>query len=299
MQTLRTTTLALACVAMLAAPAAAQSTASANDIQRLQDEIYQASGELSRMRGGSGAPALQNELDELRDEVTYLKVKLRKEGTLRWTEYADVRDRIQQLRAQARGESSAPGRSAPVQQPSPSYDPPRQQDAPRQTDTGAIPIGQELDVRLQSTLNSGTAEVEQRFEATTLVNLYRGDEVLIPAGSVLRGVVSSVKPATTTSRRGEMTLSFDRVTVNGRDYPMRATVMEALKSEGLRGEAGRIGAGSAIGAIIGGIMGGVKGALLGVVIAGGATVAATDGTDVNIPAGTVLRIRMDTPPNIR
>ena len=36
----------------------------------------------------------------------YLKVKLRKDGTVSRSEYADLRDRIQTLRSRARGEST-------------------------------------------------------------------------------------------------------------------------------------------------------------------------------------------------
>ena len=32
---------------------------------------------------------------------------------------------------------------------------------------------------------------------------------------------------------------------------------------------------------------------------GGGTIAATEGKDVTLPAGTILRVRLDTPPNIR
>jgi hypothetical protein len=160
-------------------------------------------------------------------------------------------------------------------------------------------VGQEIDVRLQSQLSSDTAQVEDRFEATTIVDLFEGNRVLIPAGSVMRGIVSGVDRASRTDRKGSLTVSFDQVTVNGRTYPMRGTVTEALESEGIRGEVGRIGAGSAVGAIIGGIIGGVKGALIGVLIGGGGTIAATEGKDVTLPAGTILRVRMDTPPAIR
>src|SRR5262245_27212021 len=60
---------------------------------------------------------------------------------------------------------------------------------------GEIPVGQELDVRLQTPLSSATATPEQRFEATTVVDLEQGDAVLVPAGSKVRGVVSSVDKA--------------------------------------------------------------------------------------------------------
>src|SRR4029453_18047565 len=52
-------------------------------------------------RDASRASQLQAQLDDLRDEVIYLKVKLRKEGTLQRSEYANVRDRLDDLRSQA------------------------------------------------------------------------------------------------------------------------------------------------------------------------------------------------------
>jgi hypothetical protein len=51
--------------------------------------------------------------------------------------------------------------------------------------------------------------------------------------------------------------------------------------------------------IIGGILGGVKGALAGILIGGGGTIAATEGKDVELPAGTVLRVRLDSGLNLR
>ena len=86
-------------------------------------------------------------------------------------------------------------------------------------------------------------------------------------------------------------LSFDRITVRGRTYPIRALAVDAFRSEGLEGEAARIGAGAGVGAIIGGILGGVKGALAGVLIGAGGVLAATEGKDVVLPAGTVVRIQ--------
>jgi len=148
-------------------------------------------------------------------------------------------------------------------------------------------------------LSSNTAQVEDRFTATTMVDLYQGETVLIPAGSTLRGVVSSVNKATRTDRKGSMTIAFDQISVQGRSYPIRATVTQAIESEGIKGEVGKIGAGAGVGAIIGGILGGAKGALLGVLIGGGGTIAATEGKDAKLPAGTVLRVRFDQPLQVR
>ena len=150
-------------------------------------------------------------------------------------------------------------------------------------------------MRLSNVLSSGTAKVEDRFEATTLVDLVIDGRTLVPAGAVMRGVVSAVEPATRTNRTAEMTVSFDQLTFNGRTYPMRGTVTQAIESEGIKGEVGRVGVGAGVGAIIGGILGGFKGAMAGILIGGGGTIAATEGKEVELPQGTVLRVRVDSP----
>jgi hypothetical protein len=290
--------------------AAAQQSVSTGDIQRLQDQVFQASSELSRLRSTDSALAseLETQLDELREEVVYLKVKLRKDGVVNRTEYADLRDRLQDLRSRARGESrgtrpygGVPGGVSGGTSGGVSGGTSGGVSGDRRTSetTSAIPVGQEIDVRLQTELSSSISQVEERFEATTVADLGSGNRVLIPAGSVVRGVVRSVDKASRTDRRGSLTLAFDQITVDGRAYPIRGLVVDPIESEGVKSEAGRIGAGAGVGAIIGGIIGGVKGALLGVLIGGGGTIAATPGKDVTLPAGTVLRVRLDTPPDLR
>ena len=313
--------IAAICV-LLARPAAAQSV-TASDLQRLQDQVYDASSDLSRMRGSQDTSSrLQADIDDLRDEVVYLKVKLRKEGSVSRSEYNDLQNRIQEVRSQARanapdstrsdsgtwrtnsdqgGTRSRPTGTSGTVSGGVVDDRTRDQSGGSRTstNTSAIPSGQEIDARLETELSSETAQVEQRFEATTVADLYRGNEALIPAGSKLRGVVSSVTKTTRTERKGSLTLAFDQIVVRGRIYPIRGTVTQALESEGIKGEVGKIGAGAGIGAIIGGIIGGAKGALIGVLIGAGGTVAATEGKDVVVPAGTILRVRFDTPPDIR
>jgi TolA-binding protein len=322
------TSVAAAFALALALPASAQNVTSA-DIQRLQDQVYDASGDVYRMRNTNtdSAARMQSDLDDLRDEVVYLKVKLRKEGTVSRREYTELQNRIQDLRSRARGDmrdstaanapggwrtnsdssgtagtrggygtASGTGVSGGVIEDRTRSD---QGTTSRGSGNSAIPAGQEIDVRLNSELSSETAEVEQRFEATTAADLYRGSEVIIPAGSTVRGVISSVDKATRTQRKGSLTVAFDQITVRGRTYPMRGTVTQALESEGIKGETARIGTGAGIGAVIGGIIGGVKGALLGVLIGGGGTIAATEGKDVKLPVGTILRVRLDQPPAIR
>jgi len=326
-------------VLVLAMPAAAQSqsgsgstqsTVTSADIQRLQDLAFDVGNEVSRLRSRDQtlADRLQPQMDDLRDEVVYLRVKLRKEGSVSRSEFNDVRSRIEAVRSEARGDTStkqgqstwsgasgtssaATGGTATGAAGSAGYGAGTDQTGakisggtkdnarpptPRQ---GEVPTGTELDVRLDRELSSGTAQVEDRFMATTVVDLYQGNDVIVPAGSTLRGVVSSVNKATRTDRTGSLTVAFDQITVRGRAFPIRATVEQAIQSGGVKSEVGKIGAGAGVGAILGGIIGGTKGALLGVLIGGGGTMAATPGKDVTLPADTVLRIRLDQALQIR
>ena len=263
-------------------PALAQAQLTSADIQRLQDSVFDATSDLARLRQRDPrlAEGLERDLDDLRDEVIYLKVKMRKTGATR-VEYSDLRDRIDGLRSQARGDA-APASTAS-----------RRPVADEQLSPTEIPVGTEFDVRLQSRLNSGTARVEDRFDATTVLPYERNGRMLVPAGSVMRGVVNAVTPASRgVSRKGELTLVFDRFSIDGRTYSIRATVMQALQGEG---DTGKVAAGAGVGAIIGGLLGGVRGALTGILIGGGGTVAATEGNDVDLAPGTVLRVRLDAP----
>jgi hypothetical protein len=294
--------LALWVVVSAAAPVAAQTAVTQADIQRLQDNVYLAERDVTQLRSRDATRAnqMQAELDDLRDEVIYLKVKLRKERSLARTEYADVRDRIEDVRTRSRGDATA---LAPAPAPAPAAAP-RPAPAPSRNTinvagTSEVPAGTELDVRLQNNLNSGTTLVEDRFEATTLADLLMDGRTVIPAGSLMRGVVTSVEPATRTNRTSRLTVSFDQVTVNGRAYPIRGTVTQAIEAGGVRDEAARTGVGAGVGAIIGGILGGTKGAIAGVLIGGGGTIAATEGKQVDLPQGSVLRVRIDSPVQIQ
>ena len=277
------------------------------DVQKLQDNVYLAERDIStlRSRDSGRAQQLQTELDELSDEVIYLRVKLRKERTLAQSEFNDVQTRIEDVRSRARGDarvSSAPAPAAvpaPAPAPAPAVrtpDPAPAPTAPRATASrGEIPANTELDARLSNILDSGTAMVEDRFEATTAADLMIDGRTIVPAGSIMRGVVSSVQSAGRLKRKAEMTVTFDQITINGRSYPIRGTVTQAIEGEGVKGDLPRAGVGAGVGAIIGGILGGFKGAMAGILIGGGGTIAATEGKEVVLPQGTVLRVRIEAP----
>jgi len=85
------------------------------DVQKLQDSVYLAERDISNLRSRDSARAssLQTELDDLSDEVIYLRVKLRKERTLAQSEYNDVQTRIENVRSRARANGSLSSAPAP------------------------------------------------------------------------------------------------------------------------------------------------------------------------------------------
>ena len=297
-RTVRHLFVAIAAVAALSGPAAAQDMTT-TDLTRLQQTADQIHSDLAqlRQRDRNAARSLPAELADLDDEITYLKVKMRKERTVARFEFNDLRDRLENLRSRVRGDSTG-GYTTPNSSSSSGTNDPGNSSTETRA-AGVLPSGTELDVRLMSRLTSDTARVEDRFEATTLVDVRENGRVLVPAGSVVRGVVTDVKKAGRIERKGSLSLSFDQIRINGRNYPIRGSVTQALEAGGYKEDAEKIGAGAAVGAIIGGILGGVKGAITGILIGGGGVVAATEGEDVNLPEGTVLRMRLDQPLDVR
>ena len=234
------------------------------------------------------------EMTEIRDELGYLRVKTRLRQTVTRAERQRLSDRVDRFLTRVNNDNAS-NRGVNDRR-----DRIGDRNDRRNDRIGSIqgrleiPSGTEVDVRLVTALTSDTAQVEDRVEATTMIDLYRGNDLIVPAGSVLTGWVTSVDRASRTDRQGKLTIEFNRVRINNRNYDTKAYVTQALESEGIKGEAGRIGAGSAVGAIIGGILGGVKGAVAGILIGGGGVIAATEGKDVHRPEGTVLRVRFDT-----
>ena len=261
------------------------------DMAALERKVQDAQTALARVEPTGN----YRELKDLEDDLAYLRVKERRGETVTARERRDLNDRLDRFMTRVGGTSTTniTTTNNSGYDTRGSRDRDARQSNSQTSSARAIPAGSELDVRLVTNLTSDTAKVEDAVEATTMVDLYRGDDLIVPSGSKITGYVSSVNRASRTDRKGTLTVEFTRLTVNGRTRDVRAHVTEALESEGIKGEAPRIGAGAGVGAIIGGILGGVKGAIAGVLIGGGGVIAATEGKDVNLPEGTVLRVRIE------
>jgi hypothetical protein len=246
------------------------------DVASLERRVADARSQIVSARSESTAnpgelTRLETELDAIDDDVAYLRVKARRGENVSEKDRRDVADKLGRLEAQIAGRANES--ASPTE----------------------IPVGTELDIRLQTPLSSKDAQVEQRVDATTVVNLSRGGRVVVPAGSAVRGHVVAVDPASRTDRRGSLVLKFTQLTANGRTHDVTLSITQALESEGIRGETGKIGVGAGVGAIIGGILGGLKGAIAGILVGGSGAVLATEGKDVELPVGSILRVRFDAP----
>ena len=164
------------------------------------------------------------------------------------------------------------------------------------SDTGdvRVPDGTEIQIRLDQPVSSKTARIEDRVQASVAESLRLDGRVAIPAGTEVRGVVQSVQPAER-ARGGRVELSFDSIVVDGRPVDIRSRVVSL--DEG-RIDGKKAGLGAILGGVLGAVIDGKKGAVIGAVLGGGGAVVATKGGEVELPAGTVLTLRLDRPINV-
>jgi hypothetical protein len=164
-----------------------------------------------------------------------------------------------------------------------------------------IPEGTKLALDVVTPVNSDTSRVEDNVEATLESPvLVDGIEVL-PAGSRVTGVVSSVVPAGKVKGRASLALKFTDLRAGEDSYPIQARFgMTAPPTK--KEDAMKIGIPAAGGAIIGAIIGGKKGAAIGATVgAGGGTAAVlmTPGKEIGLARGMTISVALDGPIEVR
>ncbi len=179
-----------------------------------------------------------------------------------------------------------------------------------------IPVGAEVNATLDTPLSSKTSQIDQPFTATLTQALRNGNgEVLVPIGTKVRGKVGSVQAGKTLPSvrgKGQLTLRFTDIELsNGTTVPIQASLLGVSDAKGGKQSANTneegqvtgkntgtntakdVGIGAGIGTVAGLIFGGaLKGLAIGA-IAGGGYVLANGGKDVELPANTGLRLRLD------
>jgi hypothetical protein len=161
------------------------------------------------------------------------------------------------------------------------------------------PSGTELVVRTVETIDSRNGGADQTFSAIVEQDVTNASgRVIIPERSSAQLVIRQISSGGATGSP-EMMLDIQSIAVDGRRYLVSTTDVTLDTGTGLgknKRTAETVGAGAALGTVIGAIAGGGKGAAIGVLVgsAGGAGVQVlTRGRDVQVPAETVLRFRLD------
>jgi hypothetical protein len=166
-----------------------------------------------------------------------------------------------------------------------------------------LPAGTALSVRLDTSVHSATSNVEDPIEGTLMDAIVVDGVTLLPAGSRLKGEVTSVESAGKVKGRASLGIRFRTIAVTGHEAPYAIVLTLNRVAPATKGEdAAKIGIPAAGGAIIGGILGGKKGAIIGGAIGGGAgtaVVLSTAGKEVELPAGTILTLTLDQSVDIR
>ncbi len=156
-----------------------------------------------------------------------------------------------------------------------------------------------IGLQTETRLSSETARVEDRVEARVSRDVKVGDTIAIPAGSRAIGSVIQVERGGKFKERARLGIRFTTlVLADGTRLPMSTETIYREGDAPGNESAAKIGGGAVGGAILGAILGGAKGAAIGATAgAGGGAVAvqAGDRSDVTLPAGSPLTVRLLTP----
>ena len=140
-------------------------------------------------------------------------------------------------------------------------------------------------------ISSETAQPGEEWTGTVKTPVIVGTSAPIPAGSVVRGVVSGVKGAEKGSR-AFLVLTVTSITVNGKSHAVSAGTDSIIAGSTRARNLGAIAGGAAAGALIGKAVGGSsKGAVIGGLLGGAAAtgaVAVSKGYQVVLKEGTEL-----------
>ena len=159
-----------------------------------------------------------------------------------------------------------------------------------QTRTYQLPVGTEVSVRAEETIDSSKAAEGQVYAAEVTQDVLDATgAVVIPSGSNAKIIIKSA------SKGGRLR----SVSVEGQEYLLDTADLQQRGKAGVganRRTAEYTGGGAAIGAIIGAIAGGGKGAAIGAGAGAGAgalTQVLTKGSAIRVPAETILMFKLD------
>ena len=244
----------------------------------------------------SDDPAVQAEIDKDAD------LKAREEELARKEAELALKEREQDLarrEAELAKKSSKPAASRSAAAPKRATVAEASKPVPAGPTQYTVPAGTSLSAQLPATITTKTARVGDSIAANLSSDLIVDGKVIAKAGALLQGSVTEVISG---SRKigGTPTLglSFDSLTVaDGGDIPISARITQvAAKSDTARDTA-KIAGGAVAGAVIGHQVDSDKGKIIGALLgaAAGTAAAKNTGTEVELPAGTVVGLTLNSP----
>jgi len=242
-------------------------------------------------------PAVQAQIEE------DAELKAKEEELARREAELALKEKEQELarrEAELEKASSKPAPKPVAKTPAPAPAPaPKVAAGPKQY---TVPAGTSLSVELPAAISTKTARVGDRVSAYLTSDLVVDGKVIAKAGALLQGSVSSVVSGSQKiGGTPELGLRFDNLTLaDGSDTGVNGSVTQvAAKSDTARDTA-KIAGGAIAGAVIGHQVDGDKGKIIGGLLgaAAGAAAAKKTGTEVELPAGTVLGFTLNSPVNV-
>jgi len=161
-----------------------------------------------------------------------------------------------------------------------------------------VPAGTELSIGLSSTVSTKSASIGDPVDARLASDLVIDGRRAIMAGAPIRGRVTEVVSGS--KRIGgtpTLAMNFDGIELeDGNTVPISGQLVQQGKSDTARDTAKIVG-GTAAGAIIGHQIDDDKGTVIGGILGGaaGAIAAKKTGSEIDVPAGTVMAFVVDRP----
>lgn len=164
------------------------------------------------------------------------------------------------------------------------------------TRTYVIPAGTQLSVAFIAPVSTKTAQVGDRIDGRVTTDIVVDGKTLVTTGSIVSGSVTEViSGSQKIGGTPTLGLSFDTLTLaDGNTASISGRLVQQGKSDTARDTAKIVG-GALVGAVIGNKVNDGRGKIIGGIVGGaaGAAVAQKTGTEVELPAGTVVGFLLD------
>jgi hypothetical protein len=159
-----------------------------------------------------------------------------------------------------------------------------------------IPAGTRLTIRVDQRISVKTTRAGITFTGEIVDPVLGTDNnVLVPKGSTVEGVVDAAHRRGHFKGRSILELRLTSLTLNGTRYPLQTRdLRESKKGKGKR-SAAMIGGGSGLGMLVGGVATGGVGLVVGGLVGGGAGTAAaglTGNRDLDIPSESIVHFTL-------